>query len=197
MAETLRSADIIHAETDVLKVPPHSLQAEQAVLGGLMLDNTTWDTVADRVSEVDFYRRDHRLIFRAISQLAEKNNPLDAVTLSEWLAHNSLLDEVGGLAALGVLAQNTPSAANIKAYADIVRDKSVARQLVSVGNKIAGNSLPIVMMTKEAVNRAYETTLTEGVRFERRLFQSMFATQDQKEGMAAFAEKRKASFTNK
>jgi replicative DNA helicase len=140
MAESLRSADIIHTETDVLKVPPHSLQAEQAVLGGLMLDNTTWDTVADRVSEVDFYRRDHRLIFRAICQLAEKNNPLDAVTLSEWLAHNSLLDEVGGLAALGLLAQNTPSAANIKAYADIVRDKSVARQLISVGNKIAGSA---------------------------------------------------------
>ena len=140
MPETLRSAEHIHTETDALKVPPHSLQAEQAVLGGLMLDNSTWDTVADRVSEVDFYRRDHRLIFRAISQLAEKNNPLDVVTLSEWLEHNGLLDEVGGLAALGGLAQNTPSAANIKAYADIVRDKSVARQLVAVGNQIAGSA---------------------------------------------------------
>ena len=140
MAESLRTADIVPSGTDALKVPPHSLQAEQAVLGGLMLDNSTWDTVADRVTEEDFYRRDHRLIFRAIAELADKNNPLDAVTLSEWLEHNSLLDEVGGLSALGVLAQNTPSAANIKAYADIVREKSVTRQLISVGNQIAGSA---------------------------------------------------------
>ena len=140
MAESLRSAELVHAGTDALKVPPHSLQAEQAVLGGLMLDNSTWDTVADRVSEEDFYRRDHRLIFRALAELAEKNNPLDAVTLSEWLEHNNLLNEVGGLSALGMLAQNTPSAANIKAYADIVRDKSVVRQLISVGNQVAGSA---------------------------------------------------------
>ncbi len=140
MAELLRSADIVHAGTDALKIPPHSLQAEQAVLGGLMLDNSTWDTVADRVTEADFYRRDHQLIFRAIAELAEKNHPLDAVTLSEWLEHNNLLNEVGGLSALGVLAQNTPSAANIKAYADIVRDKSVVRQLISVGNQVAGSA---------------------------------------------------------
>jgi replicative DNA helicase len=140
MAESLRTADIVPSGTDALKVPPHSHQAEQAVLGGLMLDNSSWDTVADRVNEEDFYRRDHRLIFRAIAELAEKSNPLDAVTLSEWLEHNSLLDEVGGLSALGQLAQNTPSAANIKAYADIVREKSVARQLIAVGNQIAGSA---------------------------------------------------------
>jgi replicative DNA helicase len=139
MAETLRSADIIHADTEALKVPPNSLQAEQAVLGGLMLDNNAWDTIADVVNEEDFYRRDHRLIFRAIAQLAEQNNPLDAVTLSEWLDQNSLLDDVGGLSALGALAQNTPSAANIKAYADIVREKSVMRQLIDVGNQIANS----------------------------------------------------------
>ncbi len=139
MAETLRSADVIHAETEALKVPPNSLQAEQAVLGGLMLDNNAWDTIADVVNEEDFYRRDHRLIFRAIAQLAEQNNPLDAVTLSEWLDQNSLLDDVGGLSALGALAQNTPSAANIKAYADIVREKSVMRQLIDVGNQIANS----------------------------------------------------------
>jgi replicative DNA helicase len=139
MAETLRSANVIPTDTSALKVPPHSLQAEQAVLGGLMLDNSAWDTVADCVSEDDFYRRDHRLIFRAIAQLAEKNNPLDAVTLSEWLDQNNLLDEVGGLGALGKLAQNTPSAANIKAYAEIVRENSVMRQLIEVGNKIAGS----------------------------------------------------------
>ena len=76
MAELLRSADIVHAGTDALKIPPHSLQAEQAVLGGLMLDNSTWDTVADRVTEADFYRRDHQLIFRAIAELAEKNHQI-------------------------------------------------------------------------------------------------------------------------
>ena len=115
------------------------MQAEQALLGGLMLDNSAWDTVADLVSEQDFYRHDHRLIFRAIEQLAENNNPLDAVTLSEWLEQNRLLDEVGGLSALGTLAQNTPSAANIKAYAEIVRENSVMRQLIGVGNQIANS----------------------------------------------------------
>ena len=139
MVETLRSADVIHAETDALKVPPHSQQAEQAVLGGLMLDNKAWDTVADVVSEEDFYRRDHRLIFRAIAQLAEQSSPLDAVTLSEWLEQNAMLNDVGGLSALGALAQNTPSAANIKAYAGIVRENSVMRQLIDVGNQIASS----------------------------------------------------------
>ena len=104
-----------------------------------MLDNSAWDTVADLVSEQDFYRHDHRLIFRAIEQLAENNNPLDAVTLSEWLEQNRLLDEVGGLSALGTLAQNTPSAANIKAYAEIVRENSVMRQMIEVGNRIANS----------------------------------------------------------
>jgi replicative DNA helicase len=139
MAETLRNADIHQADTSGLKLPPHSIQAEQAVLGGLMLDNASWDTVADTVSEDDFYRRDHRLIFRAIAQLAEQNQPLDAVTLSEWLDQHRLLDDVGGLMALGALAQNTPSAANIKAYAEIVRENSVMRQLISVGNQIANS----------------------------------------------------------
>jgi replicative DNA helicase len=140
MAETLRSADVIATDSDTLKVPPHSLQGEQAVLGGLMLDNAAWDKVADRVSEDDFYRRDHRLIFRAIARLADDNSPFDAVTLSEWLEKNQQLDEAGGLASLGSLVQNTPSAANIQAYADIVRERSILRQLISVGNDIAGSA---------------------------------------------------------
>jgi len=130
----------MQARTDALKLPPHSLQAEQAVLGGLMLDNNAWDSIADVVCEEDFYRRNHRLIFRAIAQLAEQGNPLDAVTLSEWLEQNSLLNDVGGLSALGMLAQNTPSAANIKAYAAIVRENSVMRQLIDVGNQIANSA---------------------------------------------------------
>ncbi|MBT8422926.1 MAG: replicative DNA helicase [Gammaproteobacteria bacterium] len=140
MAETLRSADVTQNQLDALKVPPHSLQAEAAVLGGLMLDNASWDTVADVVVEDDFYRRDNRLIFRAITSLADQNNPFDAVTLSEWLDQNALLEDVGGLGALGELAQNTPSAANIKAYAEIVRENSVMRQLIVVGNDIAGSA---------------------------------------------------------
>jgi replicative DNA helicase len=140
MIESLRSADVLPADTDALKVPPHSLQAEQAVLGGLMLDNPAWDKVADHVVEEDFYRRDHRLIFRAIAELADRSSPFDAVTLSEWLEQNQLLESAGGLASLGGLVQNTPSAANIQAYADIVREHSVLRSLITVGNDIAGSA---------------------------------------------------------
>jgi replicative DNA helicase len=123
--------------TDTLKVPPHSIQAEQSVLGGLMLDNGAWDQIADRISEVDFYRREHRLIFRAIEALADRTQPFDVITLSEELERKDDLNEAGGLAYLGNLAKDTPSAANIKAYADIVREHSVVRQLIRVGTEIA------------------------------------------------------------
>ncbi len=126
--------------TEALRLPPHSIDAEQSVLGGLMLDNNAWDTAADRVSEADFYRRDHRLIFRAIHALAEKGSPFDAVTLSEWLGGQNLLAETGGLAYLGALAKNTPSAANIRAYADIVRERAVLRRLISVGTEIVDSA---------------------------------------------------------
>lgn len=121
---------------DDLKIPPHSIEAEQAVLGGLMLDNAAWDRVADRVSEGDFYRHDHRLIFRAVASLAERSQPFDVVTLSEWLDARGELDNAGGLAYLGALAKDTPSAANITAYADIVREHSVLRNLIRVGTEI-------------------------------------------------------------
>ena len=123
--------------TDALRVPPHSIQAEQSVLGGLMLDNQAWDQIADRIGEVDFYRREHRLIFRIVEILAEKGQPFDVITLSEELERHSVLEEAGGLAYLGSLAKDTPSAANIRAYADIVREHSVMRQLISVGTEIA------------------------------------------------------------
>ena len=121
---------------DDLKIPPHSIEAEQAVLGGLMLDNSAWDRVADRVNEGDFYRHDHRLIFRAVASLAERSQPFDVVTLSEWLDARGELDNAGGLAYLGALAKDTPSAANITAYADIVREHSVLRNLIRVGTEI-------------------------------------------------------------
>ncbi len=127
------------AAVESLKVPPHSIQAEQSVLGGLLLDNDAWDTVADRVTEVDFYRKDHRLIFRTINDLAEKHQPFDVITLSEALEQTGELEEASGLAYLGTLAKDTPSAANIAAYADIVRDRSVLRQLIQVGTDIASS----------------------------------------------------------
>lgn len=120
-------------QLESLKVPPHSIEAEQSVLGGLLLDNNAWIQIADRVTEKDFYRHDHQLIFRAIADLAEDNKPLDVVMLSEWLGTRGELDDAGGLAYLGTIAKDTPSAANIKAYADIVRDRSVLRQLIKVG----------------------------------------------------------------
>lgn len=123
-----------------LKVPPHSIEAEQAVLGGLMLDNRAWEQIADRVSEGDFYRRDHRLIFRSIAQLEQDEQPFDVVTLSEELSKTHELEDAGGLAYLGRIAKETPSAANIKAYADIVRERSVLRQLIEIGTDIAGNA---------------------------------------------------------
>jgi replicative DNA helicase len=123
-----------------LKIPPHSIEAEQSVLGGLMLDNDAWIQIADKVSEEDFYRYDHRLIFRAISDLAEDNKPLDVITLSEWLGTRGELEDAGGLAYLGTIAKDTPSAANIKAYAEIVRERSVLRQLISVGTEIADSA---------------------------------------------------------
>jgi replicative DNA helicase len=120
-----------------LKVPPHSIQAEQSVLGGLMLDNERWDSVADKVASVDFYRKDHRMIFAAIQDLANKQVPFDVVTISEALTKMDELDDAGGLAYLSVLAKETPSAANIVAYANIVRDRSVLRQLIHIGSDIS------------------------------------------------------------
>ena len=120
-----------------LKIPPHSIEAEQSVIGGLLLDNEVWDQVADRVCEQDFYRQDHRLIFRSIVHLAEEGQPYDVVTLSDWLKQREELTNAGGLAYLGDLAKDTPSSANIKAYAKIVREKSILRQLIKVGTNIS------------------------------------------------------------
>ncbi len=122
-----------------LRVPPHSLEAEQAVLGGLMLASEAWDKVADKISEHDFHRRDHQLIFRAIGELAEKGRPCDAVTLGEWFESQRLSEQVGGTRYIIELANSTPSAANIVAYADIVREKSVLRQLIDAGTEITSD----------------------------------------------------------
>ena len=126
---------------DGLRLPPHSVEAEQSVLGGLMLDSAAWDQVADRVAAEDFYRNDHRLIFEAVAGLIERNQPCDAVTLSGHLESQGVLDQVGGLSYLGSLARDTPTAANIRAYADIVRERSVLRQLITAGNEIVSSAL--------------------------------------------------------
>jgi replicative DNA helicase len=125
---------------EALRVPPHSIEAEQAVLGGLMLSTESWDKVADKLTEHDFYRRDHRVIYRAIGELSEKGMPYDAVTLGEWFQSQNLADLVGGASYVIELANSTPSAANITAYADIVREKSVLRQLIDAGTEIAGDA---------------------------------------------------------
>ena len=137
-AGTRRARD--KAAVDDIRVPPHSVEAEQAVLGGLMLDNRTWDAIADRLLADDFYRRDHQLIFEAIAELAARSEPFDAVTLSEWLERNGLAEQTGGLIYLAGLVRDTPSAANIRAYADIVRERSTLRQLISVGGEIAASA---------------------------------------------------------
>jgi len=123
-------------EPSDLRVPPHSIQAEQSLLGGLMLDNDTWDNVADQVTASDFYRREHRLIFEAIRHLVGEDQPCDVVTLAEALERSGQLAGTGGLPYLGFLAKDTPSAANAVAYAKIVRFNSVLRHLIHAGTRI-------------------------------------------------------------
>ncbi|EMB9232104.1 replicative DNA helicase [Vibrio harveyi] len=125
------------SQVEALKVPPHSLEAEQSVIGGLLLDNERWDTVAERVVSSDFYSRPHRLIFEGVKTILEDGKPLDLITLSEHLERHEKLEDVGGFAYLADLAKNTPSAANINAYADIVAERAIVRGLIGVANEIA------------------------------------------------------------
>src|SRR6202521_3224936 len=140
---------------DGLRRPPHSIEAEQSVLGGLTPDAAAWDQIADRVIAEDFYRNDHRLIFEAVAVLIERSQPCDAVTLSGDLESQGLLDQVGGLSYLGSLARDTPTTANIRAYADIVRERSVLRKLITAGNLIVGSALePEGREAREVVDEA-------------------------------------------
>ena len=136
MAEN-KTRKIVDAQVDALKVPPHSLEAEQSVLGGLLLDNERWDSISGKVVDKDFYSRPHRLIFAAIKVILENNQPLDLITLSEHLEQREELESVGGFAYLADLAKNTPSAANINAYADIVCERALVRNLIGIANEIA------------------------------------------------------------
>ena len=142
MAElTTIGTDYSATSTENLRTPPYSLEAEQAVLGGLILDNSAWDKVADKLNENDFHLFDHRLIFRAIDELVQKRQPFDVLTLSDMLRQKDEISDSNVLAYLGTLAHDTPSAANIQAYAGIVREKSVLRQLVQVGTDIATSGI--------------------------------------------------------
>ena len=124
-----------------LKVPPHSVEAEQSLLGGLLLDNQAFDKIADLVSADDFYRDDHRRLFRHISKLIEQAKPADVVTVAESVEASEDKDRTGGPAYLGSLAQNTPSALNIRRYAELVRERSVQRRLAQVATEIAESAL--------------------------------------------------------
>lgn len=123
-----------------LKVPPSSIEAEQSLIGGLMLDAAAWDKVADVIISADFYRKDHRLIFEAIANLIEAGSPCDVVTVSEYLGNRNELDAAGGLEYLATLANETAGAANARAYAKILREKSTLRALINAGNEISGSA---------------------------------------------------------
>lgn len=127
-------------QLDILKVPPHSIEAEQSVVGGLLLENDALDRVADILNVEDFYQHDHKTIYKHIAKLIERNRPADIVTVAESLESTAELSAVGGIAYLGSLAQNTPSAGNIRRYAEIVRERAIMRKLVSVGTEIVGSA---------------------------------------------------------
>src|SRR4249920_3378262 len=140
---------------DSLRVPPQSVEAEQAVIGGLMLSPDSIDKVGDFLTEHDFYRRDHRLIYRGIRELSEKNKPFDAVTLGEWFEATGLSEQIGGPSYLVERAANTPSAANIGADAEIVREKSVRRQHSEAGTEIVNDGFqPEGRDTQEVLSAA-------------------------------------------
>ncbi len=161
MASVVHDPDQLLSEADRLNLPPNSIQAEQALLGGLMLDKAAWDRVADRVNEADFYRPDHRLIFAGIRVLSERNDPCDAVTVSEYLESRGENTDAGGLGYLGSLCNDTPSAANVADYAKIVRDRALLRELITVGNEIASSAYhtegrPITELVDDAERQVFE-----------------------------------------
>ena len=159
-----------------LRIPPHSLEAESSVLGGLLLDNSSWDRIGDLLNETDFYRYEHRLVFSSISALVNTNRAADVITVFEQMQSQGKAEEVGGLAYLNSLAQYVPSSANIRRYAEIVRERSILRKLVSVSDEIATSALntngrPVPNILDEAEQKIFNIG-EEGSRM-RQGFQSM------------------------
>ncbi|TVT51789.1 MAG: replicative DNA helicase [Azoarcus sp. PHD] len=153
--------DALDPQMAAIKLPPHSLEAEQSLIGGILLDNSSWERVADLVNEADFYRDDHRRIYRHISKLIDFGKPADVVTVFESLEKNGEAEQSGGLSYLAEIANNTPSAANIRRYAEIVRERAILRKLVAVGDNIAASALSpsgkdAKMLLDEAEARVFE-----------------------------------------
>ncbi len=147
--------------TDQVNTPPASVEAEQALLGGLMIDDHSWELLEGKVTDSDFYRPDHRLIFNAIGTLSARSRPRDAITVSEYLESCGHLADAGGLGYLSTLVKDTPSAANITTYADIVRERSLLRELIEVGNDIAASAFhtegrPAADLVDDAEKRVFK-----------------------------------------
>src|SRR6476661_5525160 len=143
-----------------LRIPPHSVEAEQSVLGGLLLDNSAWDRAGDLITDSDFYRYDHRLIYSAIAGLVNASKPADVITVFEQLQSLGKAEECGGLVYLNALAQSVPSAANIRRYAEIVRERAVLRKLVAASDEIATSAFnpqgrPVPLILDEAEGKIF------------------------------------------
>ncbi|MBU3650074.1 MAG: replicative DNA helicase, partial [Limnohabitans sp.] len=143
-----------------LRIPPHSIEAESSVLGGLLLDNAAWDRIADLLVDADFYRYEHRTIFAAIASLVNASRPADVITVYEQLQSLGKADEVGGLAYLNGLAQFVPGAGNIRRYAEIVRERAILRKLVTASDEIATNAFnpkgrPVAQILDEAEQKIF------------------------------------------
>ncbi|MEY4584176.1 MAG: hypothetical protein RJB10_673 [Pseudomonadota bacterium] len=159
-----------------LRIPPHSIEAESSVLGGLLLDNAAWDRVGDLLNDSDFYRYEHRLIYSAMTTLINASKPADVITVYEQLQNLGKSEEVGGLSYLNSLAQYVPSASNIRRYAEIVRERAILRKLVSVSDEIATNAFntqgrPVATIVDEAEQKIFNIG-EEGSRMKQG-FQSM------------------------
>jgi replicative DNA helicase len=162
---TSEDLDRLHGSTvvEVIKLPPHSVECEQSVLGALLLENAAWDQVADLVTEADFYRADHRLLWRTISRLISESKPADVITVAESLEGTRELDSVGGMSYIAALADNTPTSANIRHYATIVRDRAVLRRLAATCSEIQDKVYtPNGMETAQILDQAQEKILALG-----------------------------------
>ena len=166
----LKNQDAKKSKVQNIKLPPHSIEAEQAVLGSLMLDNQRWDVVAEMITDRDFYSRHHQLIFSEMHTLVSRGTPIDLITLSESLESKDLLVDVGGFAYLAELSKNTPSAINVVAYTDIIRQQAILRELISASNEIADScystegrdSTEILDLAESKIFQIAESRTTQG-----------------------------------